>query len=51
LHPRVSDEERVLMTSTEDQQKGYALGLQFYGIGEFTKYMRDRLSKLTLDDV
>ena len=40
-----------LMTSTEDQQNGYALDSKFYGIGEFTKYMRDRLSKLTVDDV
>jgi zinc protease len=40
-----------LMTSTEDQQNGYALDSKFYGIGEFTQYMRDRLSKLTVDDV
>jgi len=40
-----------LMTSTEDQQNGYAIDSKFYGIGEFTQYMRDRLSKLTADDV
>src|SRR6202011_2789162 len=40
-----------LMTATEDQQNGYALDSKFYGIGEFNQYMRDRLSKLTVDDV
>ena len=40
-----------LMTSTQDQQLGYALDSQFYGIPDFATYMRDRLSKLTVDDV
>src|SRR6266851_4272875 len=40
-----------LMTATEDEQNGYALDSKFYGIGEFTQYMRDKLSKLTVDDV
>jgi zinc protease len=40
-----------LMTSTQDQQVGYALDSDWYGIGEFTQTMRERLQKLTLDDV
>jgi zinc protease len=40
-----------LMTATEDQQNGYALDSKLYGIDEFTHYMRDRLSKLSVDDV
>jgi zinc protease len=40
-----------LITATEDRQLGYALDSQWYGIGEFTSSMRDKLSKLTLADV
>jgi zinc protease len=40
-----------LMTATQDRQLGYALDSQWYGIGEFTSTMRDRLSKVTLLDV
>jgi zinc protease len=40
-----------VMTSTQDQQLGYALDSQWYGTPEFTKLMRDALSKLTVDDV
>ncbi|HEX7795513.1 MAG TPA: pitrilysin family protein [Vicinamibacterales bacterium] len=40
-----------VMTARQDEQLGYALDSRWYGIGEFTSYMRDRLSKLTLDDV
>jgi zinc protease len=40
-----------VMTATQNQQLGYALDSRWYGIGEFTSYMRDRLSKLTVDDV
>ena len=40
-----------LMTSTQDQQLGYALDSQWHGIPEFTKYMRSNLEKLTVDDV
>ncbi|HUF66349.1 MAG TPA: pitrilysin family protein [Gemmatimonadaceae bacterium] len=40
-----------VMTSTQNQQVGYALDSQWYGIGEFTSYMRDHISKLTLEDV
>jgi zinc protease len=40
-----------LMTATQDQQAGYALDSDWYGIGEFTATLRERLAKLTLDDV
>ncbi|AKU20926.1 pitrilysin family protein [Massilia sp. NR 4-1] len=40
-----------VMTSTQDQQLGYALDSQWYGTPEFTKLMRDGLGKLTVDDV
>ncbi|PYQ32340.1 MAG: insulinase family protein, partial [Acidobacteria bacterium] len=40
-----------VMTATQNQQLGYALDSRWYGIGEFTGYMRDRLANLTLDDV
>jgi zinc protease len=40
-----------LMTATQDDQLGYALDSQWYGIGEFTSYMRERLPKLTVADV
>jgi zinc protease len=40
-----------VMTSTQDQQLGYALDSQWYGTPEFTKLMRDGLSRLTVDDV
>jgi zinc protease len=40
-----------VMTSTQNQQLGYALDSEWYGIDEFTGYMRERLAKLTLEDV
>jgi len=40
-----------LMTATQDQQLGYALDSDWYGIGEFTTYMRERLAELTREDV
>ena len=40
-----------VMTATQDQQLGYALDSKWYGIPEFTSYMRDHLEKLTLADV
>jgi zinc protease len=40
-----------LMTATQDQQLGYALDEQWYGLPEYTKAMRDALSKLTVQDV
>jgi zinc protease len=40
-----------LLTERQDQQLGYALDSRWYGIGEFTNYMRERLRTLTRDDV
>ena len=40
-----------VMTATQDQQLGYALDSKWYGIPEYTSYMRDHLAKLTLADV
>jgi zinc protease len=38
-------------TSTQNQQIGYALDSDWYGMGEYTKSMRAALQKLTLADV
>ena len=40
-----------VMTATQNQQIGYALDSEWYGIGEYTTYMRSALQKLTRDDV
>jgi zinc protease len=40
-----------VMTATQDQQIGYALDSDWFGIGEYTSTLRDRLSKLTLAEV
>lgn len=40
-----------VMTATQNQQIGYALDSDWYGIGEFTSHMRERLKKLTLAEV
>ena len=40
-----------VMTATQNQQLGYALDSRWYGMGEFASDMRDRLAKLTRDDV
>lgn len=40
-----------VMTARQDQQLGYALDSRWYGIGEFTKYMRDALQALTVEQV
>ena len=40
-----------VMTARQDQQLGYALDSKWYGIGEFTKSMRDALQKLTVEQV
>ncbi len=40
-----------LQTKTQDQQLGYALDSDWYGIGEYTETMRERLAKLTREDV
>jgi zinc protease len=40
-----------LLTATQDQQLGYALDSDWYGIGEYSSYMRERLGRLTRADV
>jgi zinc protease len=40
-----------VMTATQDQQLGYALDSRWYGIPEYTAYMREKLAKLTVADV
>ncbi|HEY0546031.1 MAG TPA: pitrilysin family protein [Pyrinomonadaceae bacterium] len=40
-----------VLTSTQDARLGYALDSRYYGIPDFNTYMRDQLSKLTLEDV
>jgi zinc protease len=40
-----------VMTQTQDQQVGYALDSKWYGMPEYTSYMRQQLEKLTRDDV
>jgi zinc protease len=40
-----------LLTSTQEQQLGYALDSKWYGTGEYTAAMRERLQKLTVADV
>jgi zinc protease len=40
-----------LQTATENQQLGYALDSKWYGTSEFTTFMRERLAKLTREDV
>jgi zinc protease len=40
-----------VMTARQDEQLGYALDSAWYGIGEFTGYMRAALGRLTLEQV
>jgi zinc protease len=40
-----------ILTQTQDAQLGYALDSRYYGIPEFGAYLREQLSKLTLDEV
>nr|WP_229428902.1 pitrilysin family protein [Massilia sp. ST3] len=40
-----------VMTATQDQQLGYALDAQWYDTPEFTRMMRDGLSRLSAADV
>lgn len=40
-----------VMTKTQDQQLGYALDSDWYGIPEFTRYIRDELARLTAERV
>jgi zinc protease len=40
-----------VLTQTQDAQLGYALDSRYYGIPEFGLYLREQLSKLTLEEV
>jgi zinc protease len=40
-----------VMTARQGQQLGYALDSKWYGIGEFTSVMRERLGALTVEQV
>ena len=40
-----------VMTARQDQQLGYALDSRWYGIPEFTSYIRNGLQKLTVEEV
>ncbi len=40
-----------VMTARQDQQLGYALDSRWYGIGEFSEYMRSQLRTMTVDQV
>ncbi len=40
-----------VMTATQGQQVGYALDSDWYGLGEYTQYMRGALAKLRVEDV
>jgi zinc protease len=40
-----------ILTQTQDERLGYALDSRYYSIPEFGAYLRERLSKLTLEDV
>jgi len=40
-----------ILTQTQDSLLGYALDSRYYNIPEFGAYLRERLSKLTLEDV
>jgi zinc protease len=40
-----------ILTQTQDARLGYALDSRYYRVGDFNQFMREQLSKLTLDDV
>lgn len=40
-----------ILTQTQDAQLGYALDSRYYNIPDISTYMREQLSKLTLEDV
>ncbi len=40
-----------VLTKTQDQQLGYALDSEYFGIGEYTAYIRTELEKLTVERV
>jgi zinc protease len=40
-----------ILTGTQDAHLGYALDSRYYKIGDFSTFMRERLAKLTLEEV
>lgn len=40
-----------VLTATQDRQLGYAIDSQYYGMGDFNKVVREKLAKLTVEDV
>jgi zinc protease len=40
-----------ILMQTKDAELGYALDSRFYGIGDYNSFMKNELSKLTLQDV
>jgi zinc protease len=40
-----------ILTQTQDAQLGYALDSRYYSIPDYVTYMREQLTKLTLEDV
>ena len=40
-----------ILTQTQDAELGYALDSRYYRTGDYNKYMREQLAKLTLEDV
>jgi len=40
-----------ILVETQDARLGYALDSRYYGIGEFGAYLRERLARLTAEDV
>jgi zinc protease len=40
-----------ILTQTQSARLGYALDSRYYGIGDYTTYLRESLAKLTVDDV
>ena len=40
-----------ILTGTQEAHLGYALDSRYYKIGDFSSYMRERLAKLTVDEV
>jgi zinc protease len=40
-----------ILTQTQDANLGYALDSRYYGIGSYGDYLREQLSKLTLEEV
>ena len=40
-----------ILTQTQDLRLGYSLDSRYYGIPEYTPYMREQLARLTVEDV